>query len=150
MYWLAVLAVIGTLVGVGLGGIITYQTQKRLQERQRELDLDEQKREMRRVQLLAISSKFITIETQFYNEEMIASLTEDEKEEAKKVVAKSGVELYAAIDDPNLLILTRDYLTTSEQKERIDTHRQIQILIRDEIDKTFDPNVSVKTASSSD
>ncbi len=74
MDWLAVLAVIGTLVGVGLGGIITYQTQKRLQERQRELNLDEQKREMRREQLLAISSKFNIIETQFYSEEMTLGL----------------------------------------------------------------------------
>jgi hypothetical protein len=28
MDWLAVLAVIGTLAGVGVGGIITYETQK--------------------------------------------------------------------------------------------------------------------------
>ena len=150
MDWLAVLAVTGTLAGVVLGGSMTYQAQKRLQERQRELDLDEQKREMRREQLLAISSLINIIETEFYNEEMIASLTEDEQKEAKKVVAKAGVELYAAIDDPILLILTRDYLTASEQKERIDKHRQIQSSIRGEIDKTFDPNFSVKTASSAD
>jgi hypothetical protein len=32
MDWLAVLAVLGTLAGVGVGGIITYESQKRLQK----------------------------------------------------------------------------------------------------------------------
>jgi hypothetical protein len=145
MDWLAVLAVLGTLAGVGVGGIITYESQKRLQERQRVLDLDEQKREMRREQLLAMYSKFNIMETQFYNEEMIPILTEDEQKEATKVVSKVAVELRSAFDDPNLYNLYLNYIAASEQKERIKIHVQIQSFIRDEIDKTFDPNFSTVT-----
>ena len=81
MDWLAVLAVLGTLAGVGVGGIITYESQKRLQKRQRELDLDEQQRQHKRDKLNELSNEFNSLAIRSHELSLVRAASQEFSEQ---------------------------------------------------------------------
>ncbi|MGB3701853.1 MAG: hypothetical protein WA997_11340, partial [Anaerolineales bacterium] len=104
----AILAVIGTLAGVGVGGIIGYEGQKRLQKRQRELDLDEQQRQHKRNKLEELSNEFKSLAINASEINMLNSVdleySEQENRDFGHDTAKATVSLMS-FPHKELLIL---------------------------------------------
>ncbi len=155
MDWLAVLAVIGTLAGVGVGGIIGYEGQKRLQKRQRELDLDEQKRQRKRNKLEELSNEYNSMAIRSHELGLLNSVglkySEQEKKDFAHDTAKAIVKI-VSFPYKELLILfySRHHSLIDGDIDLEDVNQKLQPIIQELIDDTYDPNFSMKTALSAE
>ena len=153
MDWLAVLAVIGTLAGVGVGGIIGYEGQKRLQKRQRELDLDEQQRQRKRNQLEELSNEFNSLAIRSHELKILKATglkySEQENKDYINDTAKANVSL-GSFPHKELLILlfSRHPNHYDGDLDQEDFNQELQPIIQELIDDTYDPDFSTTTSSS--
>ena len=142
----AILAVIGTLAGVGVGGIIGYEGQKRLQKRQRELDLDEQQRQHKRNKLEELSNEFKSLAINASEINMLNSVdleySEQENRDFGHDTAKATVSLMS-FPHKELLILfycRHHSLIDTNVVDLEDFNQKLQPIIQKLIDDTYDEN----------
>ena len=151
----AILAVIGTLAGVGLGGFIGYETQKRLQERQRELHLDEQQRQRKRDQLDELSNEFKSLAIRSHELKILKATglkySEQENKEYSHDTAKANINLVSfPHKELTILLYSRHPHLFDNNTDQEVLNEAIQPIIQELIDDTYDPNFSIKTASSAE
>ena len=156
MDWLAVLAVIGTLAGVGLGGIIGYETQKRLQKRQRELDLDEQQRQRKRDQLDELSNVYKSLAIRASEIDLLNSVGLEYSEQIRRDFAHDTAKANVSIlsfPHKELLILfysRHHFQIDTNVVDLEDFNQKLQPIIQELIDDTYDPNFRMKTVLSAE